>query len=87
MMGTKVELKCGCTIPIIADTCSSTNKTSNMPVMEGVIGDKHVSVLRETGCSAVVVRRSLVNEEQLTGAQQTCALIDGTIRRTPIAEV
>ena len=41
-----------------------------------------MSVLRDTGCSTVVVRRGLVDEEQLTGAEETCVLTDGTIRRT-----
>lgn len=48
---------------------------------------KPVSVLRDTGCSTVVVRRSLVDEDQLTGSNETCVLIDGTIRRVPVAEV
>lgn len=87
MVGTTVELKCGCTMPVIADACKSNNHTADMPVIEGTVGGQRVSVLRDTGCSAIVVRRSLVSAEQLTGAQQTCVLIDGTARRTPVAEI
>jgi len=46
-----------------------------------------VSVLRDTGCSTVVVRRSLVSEDLLTGEKATCVLIDGTVRRTPVANI
>jgi len=28
-----------------------------------------------------------MNDEQLTGAEETCVLIDGTVRKTPVAEV
>ena len=50
-----MELKCGCTFLMIADACTSQHSTTQMPVMEGKMGDRHVSVLRDTGCSAVVV--------------------------------
>jgi len=46
-----------------------------------------LSVLRDTGCSTVVVRRGLVNGDQLTGKNKMCFLIDGTIRHTPVAEI
>ena len=45
------------------------------------------NVPRDTGCSTVVVKRSLVSDDQLTGAEQTCVLIDNTVRRTPVAEI
>jgi len=35
----------------------------------------------------VVVRQDLISEDQLTGQNQICILIDGTIRRTPVAQV
>jgi len=34
-----------------------------------------------------VVKRSLVSDNQLTRAEQTCVLIDGTVRRLPVAEI
>jgi len=46
-----------------------------------------VRVLRDTGCSTVVVRRSLIPDENLTGQEERCVLIDGTVRRTPVAQV
>ena len=44
-------------------------------------------MLRDTGCSTVVVKRELVDDEQMTGGTETCISIDGTVRRTPVAEI
>jgi transposase InsO family protein len=88
--GAEVELHCGCIIPNVTDACKqreSSHVDDVMPVLNGYLGDKPVSVLRDTGCSTIVVRRNLVDEDQLTGSNETCVLIDGTIRRVPVAEV
>ena len=58
-----------------------------MPVAKGTIEGKSVNVLRDTGYSTVVVRRSLVPDDKMTGQDTHCILIDGTIRRTPLAEI
>jgi len=50
--------------------CQSYNR--NMPVHDGMLGGHKVSVLRDSGCSTVVVKRSLVKDEQSTGAEETC---------------
>ena len=76
-----VELKCGCTIPVVADACKVARK-GNMPVTTGKVNGKSVSVLRDTGCSTIVVKRDLVEDSQLTGKETSCVLIDWTIRRT-----
>ena len=88
--GTVVELKCGCVLPVIPDVCLMMRDTyvnGGMNVAKGYINGKEVKVLRDTGCSTVVVKRSLVQREQLTGKEETCVLIDGTVRRTPVAVV
>lgn len=79
-------LQCGCSIPVIADACS-TERRMRMPVTEGYLNGKKVTVLRDSGCSTIVVRRSLIEDSLLTGAETMCVLIDGTIRRTPVARV
>jgi len=58
-----------------------------MPVTDGLREEQPVQVLRDTGCSAVIVRGSLVSETKLTGQVANCALVDGTIRRAPVAQV
>ena len=47
----------------------------------------NVLTFLHTGCSTVVIKRSLVDDNQLTGAEETCILIDGTVRKTTVAEV
>ena len=49
LRGTEVMFDCGCRIPVIADACKSG--LERMPVIRGWIGDRNVSVLRDTGCS------------------------------------
>ena len=58
-----------------------------MPVVEGYMTGKKISVLRDTGCNTILVRNSLILKDQLTGLPQTCVLIDGTIKTFPIANV
>jgi len=84
-LSTELEFKCGCFVPVIADACRLGNE--KMPVCEGKMGDKTISVLRYTGCPTVVVKRDLVTDDQLTGNYEVCALIDGTIRHTTVAEI
>ena len=78
---------CGQQHPVIADACQSQEKCQKMPVSEGTVEDQPVTVLRDTGCSTVVIRRSLVPDHKLTGQEECCILIDGTVRRTPVAEI
>jgi len=78
---------CGLHHPIIADACQSQDKTHKMAVADEPVEGTPVSVLRDTGCSTVVIRRSLVSDEKLTGQEKQCVLIDRTIRRTPVAKI
>ena len=58
-----------------------------MPVVKGRVGEKTVDVLRDTGCSGVVVKKDLVGEDQFTGDFNVMLLIDNTARKVPIAKV
>jgi len=58
-----------------------------MPVVKGKIGDKTVDVLRDTGCSGIVVKRQLVSEGQFTGDFNCMLLIDNTMRKVPIVRI
>ena len=58
-----------------------------LPITEGYVGDKKVKVLRDTGCTGVVVRRSLVDESQLNGVSSDVRLIDDTLRTFPTAVI
>ena len=58
-----------------------------MPVVKGRVGEKPVDVLRDTGCSGIVVKRELVSEDQFTGDFNVMLLINNTARKVPIAKV
>ena len=58
-----------------------------MPVVKGRVGEKPVDVLRDTGCSGIVVKKDLVSEDQFTGDFNVMLLIDNTARKVPIAKI
>lgn len=50
-------------------------------MVSGEVGEKIVSVLRDTGCSTVFVNSKLVSDDEKTGRTKVITLADGT-RRT-----
>ena len=58
-----------------------------MPVVKGRVGEKSVDVLRDTGCSGIVVKKNLVSEDQFTGDFNVMLLIDNTARKVSIAKI
>ena len=59
-----------------------------MPLVKGRVGEKTVDVLRDTGCSGVLVKRDLFGEDQFTGDFNVIILlIDNTARKVPIARI
>ena len=59
-----------------------------MPVRDGFVGSQAIKVLRDSGCSTVVVRTSLiVKDYQLLKTRQKCVLLDGTARNVPVARI
>lgn len=86
----RLKLSNGESVPVVSGACDQHSKLPNdhnMPVSKGLINGKVVKVLRDTGCSSAAVRASLVKAEQMTGEAHMCILIDGTIRRFPLAKV
>ena len=85
----QVTLKCGHQLNVIQMACESEGQRQipRMPTKEGYLSGKCVTVLRDTGCSTVVVRKDLINPDQLTGKSQSCVLVDGTVKTFPIAKV
>ncbi|MEW8548415.1 MAG: hypothetical protein AB2693_33340, partial [Candidatus Thiodiazotropha sp.] len=85
-----VKLECGHELPIMTAACKNTGtpfKVGNMPVCNGYVNDARVTVLRDTGCSSAVVRRDLVTHNKLTGEKKLVVLLDGTVRKFPVARV
>ncbi|KAJ8017671.1 hypothetical protein HOLleu_44754 [Holothuria leucospilota] len=79
-----LNLKCGSKIPVLSAACN-VKRGVPMPTVEGKVGPHKVKVLRDTGCSCVVVRESLVDASRFTDEFKVCILIDGTVRRFQVA--
>lgn len=72
---------------ILTSSCQR-NSSLNMPISAGHVNDEPVTVLRDTGCAGIVIRRSKVTEENiLKGKTQICILADGSTITVPVAEV
>ena len=82
-------LACGKKIPLLSSACVEplTVVRSKMPVVKRGVGENSVDVLRDTGCSGVVVKKDLVSEDQFTGDFNVMLLIDNTARKVPIAKI
>ena len=81
-----LDLKSGEKIKALNGACMAEIK-DNLPVLSGKVGDKKVEVLRDTGCSGVIIRRELVDEMDFTGEIEHIMTVDRTIKRAPTAKV
>jgi len=81
--GEHLLLACGKKIPLLSSACVQPlcGARSKMPVVKGKIGDKTVDVLRDTGCSGIVVKKELVSEGQYTADFNCMLLIDNTVSK------
>ena len=59
----------------------------NLTVLSGKVVGKKVEVLRDTGCSGVIIRRELVHKTDFTGEMGHIMTVDRTIKRAPMAKV
>ena len=66
---------------------SSVSSLSEMSTVQGFVGEKPVEVLRDTGCSGVVVSKDLVPESAYTGRSQTMVMVDYSSRAIPEVKV
>jgi len=71
-------------LPVISAVCMVQN---TMPVLTGYVGEKKVNVLRDSGCSTVVVKNSLVSKHQMSDVNENCVMLDGTVRCFPVAQI
>ena len=55
--------------------------------MTGRVGNQTVTLLRDTGCDGVVVKRDLVEQRQLTGDFQRLILINRAVLEVPVARI
>ena len=60
---------------------------SRLPTAVGTVNGKEVKVLRDTGCTGVVVWRSLVSNGQMLNKQSGVTLINNYKQRCPMARI
>ena len=60
---------------------------SRLPTAVGTVNGKEIRVLRDTGCTGVVVRRSLVSDCQMLNKQSGVTLINNYKQRCPMARI
>ncbi|XP_064486070.1 uncharacterized protein LOC135398614 [Ornithodoros turicata] len=85
-----VELKSGMKIPVVQAAVSGRKDPfgeNKLPVAEGKMHGRRIKVLRDTGCNTTIIRKELVNEDDLTGAVHPVCLVDHTVRMLPEAEI
>jgi len=86
----KLKLENGNSVNVFdtAALSKSANKiTPNMPVTDGQVGESQVKVLRDTGCSGVIVKKNLVNSNDLTGEVSYIWLADSSLLKAPMAKI
>ena len=66
---------------------SSVSSLSEMSTVQGFVGEKPMEVLRDTGCSDVIVSKDLVPESAYTGRSQTMVMVDYSSRVVPEVKV
>ena len=66
---------------------SSVSSLSEMSTVQGFVGEKPVEVLRDTGCSGVIVSKDLIPESAYTGRSHTMVMIDYSSRVVPEVKV
>ena len=64
-----------------------TSCSDNMKTVQGTLGQKIVNVLRDTKCTGVIVKQSLVPESSFTGKSHMCMMVDRSTLELPEAKV
>eukprot|EP00105_Crassostrea_gigas_P045856 XP_019930004.1 PREDICTED: uncharacterized protein LOC105346079 isoform X1 [Crassostrea gigas] len=74
--------------PTAVSSSHCRQQKHNMPSSTGYVEGEPVTVLRDTGCSGIVVRTSKVNKGNMIKDKfQTCILADGSSIRVPVASI
>ena len=67
--------------------CLSNENKKCIHLATGKVGENKVEVLRDTGCSGVIVKRELVKEDNFTGSMSYVMAIDRALKEAPITEI
>ena len=58
-----------------------------MSTSDGLVGNQSVTVLRDTDCSGVIIKKDLEKEEQLTGKIGNVMTVASTLLKRPFANL
>ena len=69
-------------------TALSMERAKNLPVVIGYVqgSASEIDVLRDTGCSSSVIKRSLCCDADFTGERKTCLMMDGHAVNVPVVQ-
>ena len=65
----------------------SIDKDSRLTIESGFVNKHPVKVLKDSGCTGIVVRRKLVRPDQVTSDEKKCVLIDNSVRICPVPNI
>ena len=82
-----LELKTREKIKVLNRACMETEVKNNLLVLPERAEDRTVNVLRDIGCSGVIVKRSLMDEAHMTGETGHMMMLDWTFKKAPIARI
>ena len=84
-----LNLTNGKKVPLTSSAVSEEKSVNGqcMPVSEGRIVTSGVPVLRDTGCSGVIVKQKFILDTQYIGRYGLMQAVDNTVRRVPMATV
>ena len=60
---------------------------SRLPTAVGTVNGKKVRMLKDTGCTGVIVKRNLVSENQFIGKECRVSLINDSQQKCPVARI
>jgi len=81
------SMNCGCPVHMLTAACAKVTSGDSMPVALGMLNGKQVEVLRDSGCSCVVVKRDLVGPIDATAPCTVVHLAHGGALKVPVVQV
>lgn len=79
-----------CEMPMVSSASIATIRAprpGTLPILCGMMNGRYVTVLRDTGCTTVIVRKCLVEPHQFTGVSKHFRMVDGSVREANVANI
>ena len=77
----------GKTLSLVLNAYQNNTTMNRMPITKGFVGPHQITVLRDTGCSSVVIKKQFVEPNQYTGIYGFMLMADRTVRKVPHARI